>query len=131
MPNIQLSANLKRLRCDHDYTQEQIGRKLNISRQAYSNYERGIRVPDVDILIRIADIYQIPLEQLITQNCTGAGIINESSGPYFTGMIVESADTIYLSREELTLLTHYRNASEDDRRLTRKVLGISNPPESE
>ena len=63
MANIQLAENLRRLRTDHDYTQTQIGDKLNISRQAYSNYETGKRIPDLDILIRIADIYHVTLEQ--------------------------------------------------------------------
>lgn len=124
MSNIQLAANLRRLRKEHNYTQMQIAEKLNISRQAYSNYETGKRIPDIDMLIRIADIYQVTLEQLITQTCTKTGIINETSGPYFTGMIVESADTIYLTKEEVELLTHFRNADKDERALTRKVLGM-------
>jgi len=37
--NIQLAANLQRLRKDHHFTQTQFSKKLNISRQAYSNYE--------------------------------------------------------------------------------------------
>lgn len=122
MSNIQLAANLLRLRTDHDYTQTQIGAKLNISRQAYSNYETGKRIPDLDILIRIADLYHVTLEQLILQPCTGAGVVNENTGPYYIGMEVESANTIYLSKEEVELLSHYRNADEDDRKLTRKVL---------
>lgn len=122
MSNIQLAANLLRLRTDHDYTQTQIGAKLNISRQAYSNYETGKRIPDLDILIRIADLYHVTLEQLILQPCTGAGVVNENTGPYYIGMEVESADTIYLSKEEVELLSHYRNADEDDRKLTRIVL---------
>ena len=121
MSNIQLAANLLRLRTDHEYTQTQIGAKLNISRQAYSNYETGKRIPDLDILIRIADLYHVTLEQLILQPCTGAGVVNENTGPYYIGMEV-SADTIYLSKEEVELLSHYRNADEDDRKLTRKVL---------
>ena len=120
--NIQLAANLRRLRTDHDYTQTQIGRKLNISRQAYSNYEIGKRIPDLDILIRIADIYHITLEELIMKPCTGAGVISQNSGPYYIGMEIESTDTIYLTKEEVELLTHYRNADEDDRKLTQKVL---------
>ena len=122
MANIQLAANLRRLRSDHNYTQAQISDKLNISRQAYSNYETGKRIPDLDILIRIADIYHVTLEQLILQPCTGTGVINQNSGPYYIVMEVETADTIYLAKDEVELLTHYRNADEDDRKLTRKVL---------
>lgn len=122
MSNIQLAANLRHLRADHEYTQTQIGAKLNISRQAYSNYETGKRIPDLDILIRIANLYHVTLEQLIMQPCSGAGVINQNSGPYYVGMEIESADTIYLTKEEVELLSHYRNADEDERKLTRKVL---------
>ena len=122
MSNIQLAANLRRLRADHEYTQTQIGAKLNISRQAYSNYETGKRIPDLDILIRIANLYHVTLEQLIMQPCSGAGVINQNSGPYYVGRAIEGADTINLTIEEEELLSHYRNADEDERKLTRKVL---------
>ena len=39
-------------------------------------------------------------------------------------MVVDSADTIYLTREEIDLITHYRNADADERKLTQKVLGF-------
>ena len=124
MSNIQLAANLRRLRTDHNYTQAQIGEQLNISRQAYSNYETGKRIPDIDMLIRIADIYEVTLEQLLTQTCTKSGIVNETSGPYFASRIIASGDTLYLTGEEIDLVAHYRNAGEDERKLARKVLGM-------
>ncbi len=65
MSNIQLAANLQRLRKDHHFTQTQFSKKLNISRQAYSNYETGKRIPDLDIIIRIANIYHICLRRLV------------------------------------------------------------------
>lgn len=125
--NVQLTDNLVRLRKAYNYTQQQIGDKLNISRQAYSNYERGKRIPDIGMLIRLADIYGVSLEQLLTQTCTKDGVLNESHGPYYRGMVIENADTLYLTREELDLLTHYRKAEADDRRLVQKVLGMDLP----
>ncbi len=127
MSNIQLAVNLRLLRTDHNYTQTQVGKKLNISRQAYSNYETGKRIPDLDMLIRIADIYQVTLEQLLTQTCTRRGVINETSGPYFTGRLRDRDDVIYLSQEEIDIITRYRSAGEDDRRITRKILGMQDP----
>ena len=124
MSNIQLANNLRHLRKKHGLTQRDLSGMLNISRQAYSNYETGKRIPDIDMLIRIADIYEVTLEQLLTQTCTKTGIINETSGPYFTSRIIASGDTVYLTEEELELITHYRNAGEDERKLTRKVLGM-------
>ena len=38
MANIQLADNLRRLRKQYNYTQAQIGKKLHITHQAYSNY---------------------------------------------------------------------------------------------
>lgn len=122
MSNIQLTANLFRLRTEYNLTQTQISKKLNISRQAYSNYETGKRIPDIDMLVRIADFYHITLEELVTQPCSRDGVINENSGPYHIGIEIISGNTIYLTEEEVELLTHFRNAAEDDRRLTKKVL---------
>lgn len=76
MSNIQLAANLQRLRKDHHFTQTQFSKKLNISRQAYSNYETGKRIPDLDIIIRIANIYHISLENLLTQTCSKDGLLS-------------------------------------------------------
>ena len=69
----------------------------------------------------------VSLEQLLTQTCTKDGVLNESHGPYYRGMVIENADTLYLTREELDLLTHYRKAEADDRRLVQKVLGMDLP----
>ena len=124
MSNIQLANNLRYLRKKHGLTQKALSKMLNISRQAYSNYETGKRIPDIDMLIRIADIYEVTLEQLLTQTCTKTGIINETTGPYFASRIIASEDTVYLTEEELELVTHYRSAGEDERKLTRKVLGM-------
>ena len=56
MSNVQLTDNLVRLRKSYNYTQKQIGDKLNISRQAYYNYERGKIIPESGVLKRFCDI---------------------------------------------------------------------------
>ena len=50
MANIQLADNLRRLRKQYNYTQAQIGKKLHITHQAYSNYETGVREPNLQLL---------------------------------------------------------------------------------
>ena len=100
MSNIQLANNLRHLRKQHELTQKDLSRMLNISRQAYSNYERGKRIPDIGMLIRLADIYGVSLEQLLTQTCTKDGVLNESHGPYYRGMVIENADTLYFTVDD-------------------------------
>ena len=53
MANIQLADNLRRLRKQYNYTQAQIGKKLHITHQAYSNYETGVREPNLQLLAEL------------------------------------------------------------------------------
>jgi len=56
---------IKSLRQDNDLTQEELAKKLNITRSALSNYESGIREPDYSLLIRIADYFNVPVDYLL------------------------------------------------------------------
>lgn len=58
-------ATLKLYRKQNRYTQQEIADILGISRQAYSNYEKGKRSPSLSVLIKLADLYQISLDALI------------------------------------------------------------------
>lgn len=68
MPNIQLSNNLRYLRKQYQLTQDQMGEILNISRQAYSNYETSNRTPDLDTLLFLSNFYKVTLDELILAN---------------------------------------------------------------
>ena len=74
MSNIQLVSNLLRLRKTHNYTQQQVSDMLNISRQAYSNYETSKRTPDLDSLIRLSQIYHISLDELVNHSFRQDGL---------------------------------------------------------
>ena len=46
-------------------TQSEAAKYVGVSRQAFSNYERGQRVPSVDVLIKLAELYQVSLDELV------------------------------------------------------------------
>ncbi|WP_251861986.1 helix-turn-helix transcriptional regulator [Clostridium sp. Marseille-Q2269] len=56
---------LKGLREDRDLTQDQIADVLNTTRSAVANYENGIREPDIHLLVKIADYFNISLDYLL------------------------------------------------------------------
>lgn len=56
---------LSRLRKKADMTQSKLAEKLAVTRQAVSGYERGDSFPDVSILVLIADIFGVTLDDLI------------------------------------------------------------------
>lgn len=56
---------LSRLRKNADMTQSELADRLNLTRQAISRYETGDSFPDVSVLVLIADIFGITLDELI------------------------------------------------------------------
>ncbi|MFW2845334.1 helix-turn-helix domain-containing protein [Lactiplantibacillus plantarum] len=63
-----LAHQLKAARIDKGYSQNDIANILNITRQSVSKWERGLVYPDLDNLIRLSDIYNIPVDNLIRVN---------------------------------------------------------------
>ena len=60
-----LKDNLIMLRNIHNYTQEEIAEKIDISRQAYAKWESGVTIPDVEKCNLLADIYGVTLDSLM------------------------------------------------------------------
>ena len=61
---------LKELRDYHGYKQKDISDYLNITSQAYSNYEKGKRTPDLETMRKIAQFYRITIDELISYRFT-------------------------------------------------------------
>ena len=53
---------IRDLREDHDLTQKQMGEILSCSQRVYSNYERGDLDIPTDILIKLADFYNVCID---------------------------------------------------------------------
>lgn len=64
---------LSRLRKNADMTQMELADRLNLTRQAVSRYENGISFPDVSILVAIADIFHVTLDELINSGTPTRG----------------------------------------------------------
>ena len=62
-----LPLRLKELRNAHHYSQEELAEKLNVSRQAVSRWENGKAVPDIDNLLFLAELYDVPLDVLVDE----------------------------------------------------------------
>lgn len=47
-------------------TQVELAEKLNVSHQAVSKWETGLSLPDAEILLRLADLFETSIEYLLT-----------------------------------------------------------------
>lgn len=63
-----VSRYLQFLRKKHNYTQEDLAKKLNISRQAVSKWETGAALPDLDILLKISRLYDVTINDILEPN---------------------------------------------------------------
>ena len=71
-----LKDNLVMLRKLKGYSQEQIAEKIGISRQAYTKWENGMTVPDIEKAALLAQVYGITLDSLTkSENVDGVGIL--------------------------------------------------------
>lgn len=66
-----LANNLARLRRDKGLTQAELGEKLNYSDKSVSKWERGEGVPDLQVLMRLSDLYHVSLDEM-TGRCAAA-----------------------------------------------------------
>ena len=60
-----LQDNLKALRKKKGVTQEELAARLNVVRQTVSKWEKGLSVPDAELLIRLAEALETPVSQLL------------------------------------------------------------------
>lgn len=56
---------IRNLREDYDMTQVQVGAYLHISQRSYAYYEAGEREIPIEILIELANLYQVNLDYLV------------------------------------------------------------------
>ena len=60
-----LNENIKSIRKSKGLSQEEFAIKLNVVRQTVSKWERGLSVPDSDMLISISEILETPVSVLL------------------------------------------------------------------
>ena len=95
---------LKHLRKDRGLTQEQLAEHFYISSRTVSRWETGSNMPDVDMLIELADFYDVDIREIIDGERKGET------------MDLETKDTI-------KKVVQY--AEEEKKRLRKKVSTIS------
>ncbi len=63
-----LKENIKQVRKSKGLSQEELAIKLNVVRQTISKWEQGLSVPDSEMLIRISEVFEIPVSTLLGEN---------------------------------------------------------------
>ena len=87
------SKALRRFRKDNGLTQKQVAEAIGIREAVYQRYEQNKASPSVNVVIKMADVFNVPLDYLVGRDEGDSQNKNESY-----------------------LLTTYRNLDENNRR---------------
>ena len=60
-----LNENIKTLRKAKGLTQDELAIRLNVVRQTVSKWEKGLSVPDAEMLQKIAEVFEVDVSQLL------------------------------------------------------------------
>lgn len=92
---------IKELRQAQGLTQEELGKKLNVQKSAISKYEKGIVIPNGDVLKRLSAIFNVSTDYLLNN---------------------EVSRSEKYSEEETQLLNDYRYLDKDGQSLIRTLM---------
>lgn len=101
--------DLKKYRKRINKTQRQVAELINVSTQTYQNYELRKRDPDFETLIKIADIFNVSLDELLGRECK---MINVNFLEKGQKNIVEAV--MQLNRENLLKVEAYTLSKLED-----------------
>ena len=65
MDQQKMGTYLKELRKEKGITQEQLADKFFVSRRTVSRWETGSNMPEIEIMIELADFYEVDLKDLL------------------------------------------------------------------
>ena len=65
MDQQKIGSFLKELRKEKNLTQEQLAETLNVSGRTVSRWETGSNMPDLSILVELADYYDVDIREII------------------------------------------------------------------
>ena len=106
---------IKYLRLERGWTQDDLGKLLNVQKAAISKYENGIASPSIEILKTMSSLFGVSIDYLL-DNDKKSQLTNK-----------------FLSDEQSSLLKKYDALADDGRQLIQSLLNsllISHPKKS-
>lgn len=60
-----LGENIRRFRREKGYSQEELAARLHVVRRTVSKWEKGLSMPDAELLMALASVLEVPVETLL------------------------------------------------------------------
>ncbi len=70
MNNVKIGEYLSSLRKYYKITQDELSDRLGITRQAISKWENGATIPDIELLMKLSELYGVSINDIINADTT-------------------------------------------------------------
>lgn len=74
---VKIGSFLKELRKEKELTQEQLAEKFGVSSRSVSRWENGNTMPELGILVELADYYEVDIKEIIDGERKSEGMKKE------------------------------------------------------
>ena len=69
---LNIGSKITELRKKKNWSQEELAKKVNTSRVMIGNYERNTNMPSIDILLKIANVFDVSIDYLVGEGQVSA-----------------------------------------------------------
>lgn len=70
------TERLRELRTQNNFSQQDLADKIGVTKQTISQYERGVRKPDMDTLTALCDIFNVSSDYLMGKSDVTVRLLN-------------------------------------------------------
>ncbi len=85
---MSLGESISRLRGEQNLSQEALAEKLEVSRQSISKWENDSSVPELDKLVKLSDVFEVSLDELVLGRRSKSEHTEELKGTNFNVRIL-------------------------------------------
>lgn len=108
---VLFGKRLRELRKKSNMTQQELGHAINVTKVSVCCYEKGTRVPSLETLIDISNLFKVDLDYLIGND---AYVVSEDNNELFLPM---SSEEIELVKELRKHIEMYEKLIDDPKRM--------------
>ena len=117
---MNFGEQIKQQRKALDMSQEEVAKRLFVTRQTISNWENGKNYPDLSMLVKISDVYQVSIDSLLKEDTKLKEYLSKkevrtvSKSPLFNSPTVTLSDLFFLRKtKQLSTLASANNLSSE------------------
>lgn len=116
-----IGANIRRLRAERGISQDELARRIHVSRPSISAYEQGNSEPSVSNLIQISKVLNVSLDVLVGNARDNKKVVVLDTSvllnrPVILGEIVERFDEVIVPRVVIAEINHQKDLHKNNNR---------------